>query len=208
MTKRYALISDGTSDQVLLKIIDWAFQQFLNIETMGERADFYFLETRPKSISDKVRLVAEQYDDLDFIVVHRDAEKETYEKRASEVAVELATANIQPLLSIPVIPVRMTEAWLLFDAKAIASAAGNPNIGRLPILPALHSVESLPDPKAVLEKLIRDSCGLRSRGLKNLNTRHCIQLIPEFVEDFSPLLKIPSFQKFKQQILDSFEVVR
>ena len=205
MTKRYALISDGTSDRVLLKIIDWTFYHFLNLETSGERADFYYSKTKPQSISEKVELVIEQYDDLDFIVIHRDAERETYEKRVEEIEKELTLIKNQSLTSIPVIPVRMTEAWLLFDSKAIASASGNPNLPDLPALPPLNTVETLRDPKSLLEKLIKDSCGLRSRGLKKLNTRHCIQLIPDFVEDFSPLLTIPSYQRFKQKILEVFD---
>lgn len=204
--KRYALISDGTSDKVLLKIIDWTFQQFLGVETSGEQADFYFSPQKLKSLSEKIEFVVREFDDIDFIVVHRDAEKETFEKRESEIENEVAKirASLSNRNVLPVIPVRMTEAWLLFDAKAIANAAGNPSLIPLPTLPALNKLEKIVDPKKDLEDLIRQSCGLKSRGLKKLNTRQCIQLIPEFIEDFSPLLQLPSFQNFRDKILAAF----
>lgn len=49
---------------------------------------------------------------------------------------------------VPVIPGRMTEAWLRLDEAAIRRVAGNPN-GRTKLgLPKLHEVESVADPKA------------------------------------------------------------
>ena len=51
-----------------------------------------------------------------------------------------------PVRHVLVIPVRMTEAWLLIDELALRRAAGNPN-GRNPLdLPALKDLEALPEP--------------------------------------------------------------
>jgi hypothetical protein len=54
-----------------------------------------------------------------------------------------------------VIPVKMTEAWLLIDEKAIREAAGNPK-GRQPLnLPKPSKTEELSDPKETLKPIFR-----------------------------------------------------
>jgi len=56
---------------------------------------------------------------------------------------------------VPAVPVRMTEAWLLFDEAAIRRAAGCPN-GSMPLeLPSLKTSEDIPDPKTILHEALR-----------------------------------------------------
>jgi hypothetical protein len=64
---------------------------------------------------------------------------------------------------IPVVSVRMHEAWLLFDEAAIRCAAGNPN-GNIPItLPAARSLDRIQNPKELLFDLLRTASGLSAR---------------------------------------------
>lgn len=71
--------------------------------------------------------------------------------RQDEIEQSIRAIGVQ--ISVPhvcVIPVRMTEAWLLFDEAAIRQAAGN-RLGRAPLaLPPLDEVEQEPDPKSLL----------------------------------------------------------
>jgi hypothetical protein len=84
--------------------------------------------------------------EFDVLVVHRDAEAQTVDHRLAEIQAALEDVALQWYL-IPVIPVRMTEAWLLLDESAIRVVAGRPT-GIDPLnLPSVWSVESEPDPK-------------------------------------------------------------
>jgi predicted ATPase len=68
------------------------------------------------------------------LFVHRDAERELLEKRVAEihsVVSEAAQTKLVPPV-VCVIPVRMQEAWFLFDESALRRAAGNPN-GKQPL---------------------------------------------------------------------------
>lgn len=63
--------------------------------------------------------------------------------------IEEATVSVDVAI-VAAVPVRMIEAWLLFDESAIRLAAGNPN-GTTPLgLPGMPRAESVPDPKLLL----------------------------------------------------------
>lgn len=72
---------------------------------------------------------------------------------------------------VPVIPVRMTEAWLLLDEPAIRTVAGNP-AGRASLtLPKHHEAERLPDPKSVLRQALLDAANVTGRRRERLDRR-------------------------------------
>src|SRR5262249_52058120 len=96
--------------------------------------------------------------------------------------------------------VRMTEAWLLIDERAIRQAAGNPN-GEAPLLlPKVASLERAPDPKKLLrDSLIRASekTGRRLQQFeRDLGERS--QRVPELIPDVSSLRQLPAFQDFEK----------
>ena len=107
-------------------------------------------------------------------------------------------AETKQLISI--VPVRMTEAWLLFDEQAIRKAASNPS-GRDPLkLPSLLAVDSIPDPKQQLKELLRQASGLSGRRLQKFNESKAIQLIADCIPDFSPLRKLAAFVNFEKSV--------
>jgi hypothetical protein len=61
----------------------------------------------------------------DLLFVHRDADRGPTATRREEIRRAVA-ATMANQMTVPVVPVRMTEAWLLIDEAAIRSAAGNP----------------------------------------------------------------------------------
>ncbi len=72
---------------------------------------------------------------------------------------------------VPVIPIRMTEAWLLLDEAQIRRVAGAPNDKTALDLPRAGKVESLPDPKALLKTTLARASGLKGRRLEQFNNR-------------------------------------
>jgi hypothetical protein len=102
-----------------------------------------------KSVTAKLQAVKELEGAYDLVAVHRDADTAGRPPRLAEIqsAVQLVMPGTP---HVPIIPVRMTEAWLLLDEAEIRRVAGSPN-GRTPLgLPKPRSVESIPDPKALL----------------------------------------------------------
>ncbi len=197
-TIRYTLLSDGSSDKMLMPILDWLLRQNSpEYAVESAWADLARLPRPPKTLPDKVNATLVLYP-CDILFIHRDAEKESYEKRHSQITEALKELETPP--AIYVIPVRMQEAWLLIDETAIRRAAGNPN-GRNQInLPPLKSVENLPDPKQILFDLIRESSGLKGARLKKLNHRKCAFLVSQYITDFSPLRSVSAFQALENQL--------
>ncbi len=101
---------------------------------------------------------------------------------------------------IAVIPIRMTEAWLLFDTESIKIAAGNPNYRENLSLPPYQRIERLPDPKATLYDLIRSASNLRGRKLAKLKVPERVHVLADNITDFSPLRNLPAFQKLEEDI--------
>jgi len=100
-----------------------------------------------------------------------------------------------------VIPVQMTEAWLLFDEVALRHAAGNPN-GKNPLkLPELSKIEQIPNPKEILFQILREASELTARRLKKFNLAGARIRITELIDDFSPLLALRAFQALEKRIL-------
>ena len=90
--------------------------------------------------------------DLDLLFVHRDANNAGAEKRYLEIREAVEKALPRGSRWVAVVPVRMTETWLLLDEMAIRRVVGKPN-GRQPLdLPAPKHVEEVSDPKDVLRK--------------------------------------------------------
>ncbi len=96
----------------------------------------------------------------------------------------------------------MQEAWFLFDELALRRASGNPNGKEALALPSPSKVEEIPDPKAVLYDLLRKASGLKGRRLQQMNVISLVYRIADFIEDFTPLYRLPAFQKLKIEIAE------
>lgn len=194
---RYTLVAEGSSDALLLHILDWLWMQCANTHARGEFFDPRRLRTKPDSLPGKVRAALEQFP-CDVLCIHRDADNHPPEARRREI---LAAVGNSHRLTICVVPVRMTEAWLLFNEAALRRAAGNPN-GRQPLsLPTPTVVcERLPDPKAKLLSMLREASGLRGRRLARFSPERARFRIAELIDDFAPLRGLPAFQVLEKEI--------
>jgi hypothetical protein len=142
----------------------------------------------------------------DLLFIHRDAERDTYEQRLAEIERELHGASFP---YVPVVPVRMTEAWFLHSEAAIRSASGNPN-GTVELkLPGVRNVSSVPDPKALMEQLLLSAKGAtgrrRGRALAAINQMK--YLVPQYVESYEGLFEDESFASLSRAIDRALETV-
>jgi Domain of unknown function (DUF4276) len=190
----YLLIGDGPTDRALLPIIRWAMRR---AHPSGTFAAPTFLSRNARPVDHAVAQARDYQPNIVF--VHRDAERETREQRLQEVP------HAHDV--VPVIPVRMTEAWLLIDERAIRTAAGNPNGTSALDLPPRRRLEAMPDPKAALKALLADASGLGQRRRARFDRADAIQRLAEIIEDYSPLRDLPAFQAFYADLVDGLEAI-
>lgn len=202
---RYTLLSDGPSNKVLLPIINWLLQIYLpNVAIQDKWADLGRLPKPPPkdNFSERISWSIKLFP-CDFLFIHRDAEGEHPDQRVREINEAVQTAQssgIQVPPTIYIVPVRMLEAWFLFDVSAIRNAAGNPSSTQSLNLPRFVTLENIPDPKEVLYKLLRDASGLHGRRLKSFNPHSAFHRIPGFIEDFGRLRELTAFQRLENDI--------
>lgn len=199
---RYTLLSDGSSDSALIPVLTWLLQAHLvDCAIQHEWAD---LRRVPKSLKDtfskRIKLAVELYP-CELLFIHRDAEKEPRQKRVDEI--RKAKEEAGESVSVPtvcVVPVRMMEAWLLFDETALRRAAANPN-GKHPLqLPDLTKLEDKPDPKELLYKLLSEASGLGSHRRKKLRVEELVHRVAEFIDDFASLRAMPAFKALEDEL--------
>ena len=101
---------------------------------------------------------------------------------------------------VSVIPIRMMEAWLLFDEKSIRFAAGSPRGRNRLDLPALFACETLSDPKALLHRCLLAATGKSGRHLRRFNTGTAIHRVAELIPDYSPLRGLTAFERLESNL--------
>jgi hypothetical protein len=125
---RAVLAANGTSDRALEPILGWLLEQHLtNFQVRLVVAEIWRAPVHPATLRERLE-IALQLHECDLLLGHRDAEAQGPETRRREIESAIRSLDSAPRW-IAVIPVRMMEAWLLIDERALRTAAGNPNGG-------------------------------------------------------------------------------
>jgi hypothetical protein len=198
-TVRFTLVGDGSSDRILLPIVEWTLRK-AGVLAQGQFADPRQLPRRCSSFSERLAAAVDRFP-CQVLFVHRDAEAGSWDQRRDEIRNALI-GGVTPLNlpAVAVIPVRMSEAWLCFDFEAIRWASGNP-AGQIRLkLPRIGETETERDPKARLHEALREASERTGRRRKAFNPHTAVHLIAERIQDFSPLRALPAFQRFEAAI--------
>ena len=192
------LVADGSSDANLLPIVNWVIhEKFPDLSFRSEFAQFL----PPAGAGLKARISAAiRLTPCDVVLVHRDAENQSMQKRLDEISAELPP---EAEMHIPVVPIRMSESWLLSDEQAIRSAAGNPNGDAELQLPGIDRWESMPDPKAALCSALKRASGLHGRRLHRFNVYRARNRIAEITGTFEPLRNLSGFAAMERRVEDA-----
>lgn len=186
------LLTDGSSDRVLLPILRWLCGQLTTEPIEIRWADLASLPKPPKTLADRAR-VAVALHPCRLLFVHRDAEREAPEQRHAEIAAALV--GVAPWVAV--VPVRMQEAWLLHDEQALREAAGCP-AGRQPLdLPPMSRVEALPNPKQVLHEALQKASGTRGRRAQSFSPGRAAHRLADGIRDWSALRALVAFQRLE-----------
>jgi hypothetical protein len=209
MELRYTLLSDGSSDRALIPILNWLLQSHLtDWAIQSQWADLRRLDKSLRNTFEKrIKLSLELYP-CELLFIHRDAEGEPREIRINEIHTAIAQVFSVSIPIVCVVPVRMTEAWLLFDTSALRKAASNPNGDITLQLPDIRRLEHVPDPKSELHRVLRQASGLTSRRLRRFSASDCTHRVSELINDFSPLRILPAFAALESEVEDAIHKLR
>lgn len=200
---RFTLLGDGTSDEALKRHVEWMVRENVasDVAIDAQWADLRAATPKPVGLGARIERAIDLYP-CDVLFVHRDAEREEPERRIHEIA-QACIGTIVRATPVPVIPVRMSESWLLCDETAIRKAAGNPDGEQQLNLPKLRDIEGLPDPKNTLHTVLRCASGLTGRRLKAFSPR--ARLVANYMTDFSLLRRLPAFQRLEADLRSVLE---
>ena len=192
MTLQATLVTDGTSDVVLVRVLQWLIAQLTTAEIEIRWADLSGLRERPAGLSARLVLATRLYP-CRILFVHRDAENQDPELRHAEVR----AANTTGCDHVCVVPVRMQEAWLLHNEAALREAADRPS-GADPLdLPPANRWERLADPKTTLHQALRTASGATGRRAKRFKPSRAAHRLAELITDWSPLRPLPAFARLE-----------
>lgn len=198
---QFTLFADGPTDRALLPVLGWLIRETHKPDTIAH--EFLSKSDLRADLSFTARLqTALELAPCNILFIHRDAEKQDPQFRYGEIAKAVATLSA-PHAKVPhvcVVPVRMTEAWLLADESAIRHAAGRPKSTEPLDLPKLNRLENFPDPKTKLYELLREASGRKGRRRASFNVREAASLVPEFVASFAPLRRLDAFARLEADL--------
>ena len=194
---RFVLVCEGSSDAPLANHIR---RLLVDCGCSDPRGDVFYRGSR---IADKVREAVKQSSELDLLFVHRDADNAGAEARLRQIeaGVREAVGDALPsgLRHVAVVPVKMTEAWLLLDEAAIRQVVRKPN-GNLPLgLPPSAKVETTPDPKEMLRNALLAAVATRGRRRRKFK-QEFPRLRRRLLEDLPVgrhLASLPSWNAFR-----------
>lgn len=197
---RFTLLGDGVSDRSLIPILEWTLAAIPDLASRGivaQVADLRAFDPPARSLTDRLTH-AIRYFPCDVLFVHRDAEGQPQEWRIAEVRKAAADSGIS-CSCLPVVPVQMTETWLLINEAAIRRAAGNPH-GKVPLdLPSITRLERIVNPKGYLSECLKLASEKSGRRLDQFQRGMAerVQRVAALIDDFSPLRSLAAFAQFE-----------
>lgn len=190
------LVTDGSSDKLLVPLIELLFSAHTELAYQVNCAEG--LPPFSSGLRARINSALELFP-CDFLFVHRDAEGMDATVRQQEIETSWPDSQ-QTTVLICVVPVRMTEAWLIANQEPIRLAVGNPKGTESLSLPAIKDIESDPDPKETLFTALKAASGLSATRKRRFNPHQYRHRVSELTDDLEPLRKLSSFRHLEAQV--------
>ena len=202
----YLFLSEGTSDQSIIPLINKIILNNYNVTINTIIPNFNSVRPRPSGLTLKIKAVQKLYESIDFLVIHRDADSVGRDHRMNEI--KSAIASVSPSFDfVAMIPVRMTEAWLLVDQAAIIHAMERPTYNKKIIFPPIKKIEKLAYPKNLLLQIVQEIADLPKRRKNELNFPRIRKNIGEHISNYTILKILPAFALFEADLLSVLDKV-
>lgn len=187
--------TEGTTDERFFNsIIQRSFQQ------LAYDSKFQVTVFEPfhlgKSTQTEIKHQKGALNHYDFILIHIDSDRETsnqaYQNRIQPIIKALDNPSIH---IIPIIPVRMTESWMLADQQLLKEVLfTNKTYADLGIR---SNVETIADPKACIQNAIRIVNQKRPKKQRGtIVIGELYEILGENIR-LSELQRLPSYQQFQ-----------
>lgn len=189
------LIADGTSDRMLIPIL-----QRLLAELAPDTAfsDVTFADVRGGSLTERVSQALVKYP-CSLLFVHRDAERQDPEIRYLEIDSCLPMLQADQVI-VAIVPVKMTEAWLITDEIAVRKSVGNRSGTTDLGLPELKRIEQC-EAKSVLDAALTKAVDLDKRRRGRFRPEEYRTRVAELLTSLDPLRSLPSFRRLEEQLV-------
>ena len=192
MVTRFLLVCEGSSDAPLAFHIQRLF------ESCGYPRPEFNVSSEGRLLAHKIGRGLAMAPQYDVLFIHRDADSVVADPRYREITEAVQRAGYDgPWVAM--VPVRMTESWLLLDETAIRNATGNPN-GRIRLdLPSPAEAERMADPKSALRSAVIAGAEVQGRRRRTL-TKRLPGIRDQLLENLpvgGPLEQLPSWRRFR-----------
>ncbi|AUX20364.1 hypothetical protein SOCEGT47_008330 [Sorangium cellulosum] len=140
--------------------------------------------------------IADRWAECTLFVIHADGAGDPASARRSAIdpGIEAARRAAPDVVTVPCVPVRETEAWMLVDVDVFRTLLGS---GAQPALPAEPEREA--DPKLTLARLLKEG-GMRRKP------ERLYRLFGEEVS-LEALRMLPAFQRFEAELAEAIRTV-
>lgn len=216
-----SLYAEGRSDDRFLPVVIFRLVEKIICENSTEVVDIaepLLMDTKNKpqlsTREEKILDVARRCTDYDVLIVHSDADFPEPNRAINE--------RIQPGFNrsrrefqgggsncqlVAIVPVQMTEAWMLVDPEALCEVIGtHVNYQHLGLPVRARDVESLPYPKGTLNEVVRKATeGYTRRRPVKIGS---IQEPLARLIDLEKLCDVPSFSRFDEDLRKALHHLR
>jgi hypothetical protein len=191
----FTLVMDGPSDRILVPVVEWLLNEKLCQRPFAVRIAEGLPAWR-NGLAARIRFANTMYPN-DVLLIHRDSEGESWQEKLAQIRVAISEVN--PYCWVPIVPVRMSEAWFLSDKNAIRAAGNSASTLEL-TLPPKSRWSSVAEPKQILFQALRDASGHSGRKLQKFHVPSARSRVADLIEDFSYLRGIQSFDEFESAV--------
>jgi len=168
-------------------------------------------ETREERILEAARRASGYH----ALIIHADADYPTQERALQEryLPGEVRVRELRDVGEsvcgnlIPIVPIQMTEAWMLADPKALCNVIGvqsSPQALGIPAHP--HQVESDPNPKRTLHEVLERARAQRPRRRRRVNLSSIYEPLARQI-DLAKLVGVPAYARFLSDLTATFRVL-
>ena len=203
------LYTEGETDQrFLLNLIPRILEQI--IEERNCSLDIFPLfPIKVPKIGDRakeIKIAAQNADGYNILIVHSDADDETDERAFYErikPGFDLVKNSDEPLCKnlVAVIPIQMTEAWLLADKDTFREELGtNKTFQELGLTFSLKHTEKISNPKSKIQDIMR--IAFKNVPRRKVSIGSLYSPLGQKV-NLKVLEKLPSYLKFKNNLLEA-----
>lgn len=189
-----------------MPIIKWLIDDlYPKCDVNLQFADFRSHKNPPKTLGEKVN-ASRKFFPFDVLFIHRDLESRDFKAvqiRDKEIR-DSTPVKLRDVI-VPVIPVKMMEAWLLVNGESLKKAAGNRNYTGDLNIPGIAALETLNDPKKILHDLLASASGLKGRQLSKFRPHSAIHILADTIPSFEALRCLQGFLKFENDLKTVFD---